>query len=92
MWGYGCYGWPRWPGRGPFSYLPPWQRPGWLFGRGACWQLFNPWYKTFLPTNTAPFPIQMTKEEEQKMLKDEIALLEQEIERIKNRIKELEGK
>lgn len=23
-----------WPGRGPFSYLPPWQRPGWLFGYG----------------------------------------------------------
>ena len=25
-----------WPGRGPFSYLPPWQRPGWMFsfGRG----------------------------------------------------------
>ncbi len=33
-----------WPGRGPFSYLPPWQRPGWLFGRGACWWLFGgPW-------------------------------------------------
>jgi len=23
-----------WPGRGPFSYLPPWQRPGWLYGYG----------------------------------------------------------
>jgi len=33
-----------WPGRGPFSHLPPWQRPGWLFGRGACWWLFGgPW-------------------------------------------------
>ncbi len=21
-----------WPGRGPFSHLPPWQRPGWVFG------------------------------------------------------------
>jgi len=30
-------GWGRsgpWPGRGPFSYLPPWQRPGWLFSYG----------------------------------------------------------
>ncbi|MBC7128120.1 MAG: DUF5320 domain-containing protein [Thermoplasmatales archaeon] len=93
MWGYGWYGWPRWPGRGPFSYLPPWQRPGWLFGRGACWWLFNPWYSTtYLPTSTAPLPIQMTKEEEQRMLKNEIALLEKEIERIRNRLKELEGK
>ena len=24
-----------WPGRGPFSHLPPWQRPGWLFGYGG---------------------------------------------------------
>jgi hypothetical protein len=27
--------------------LPPWQRPGWLFGRGWCWWLwgypYNPW-------------------------------------------------
>ena len=79
-------GFGMWPGRGPFSYLPPWQRPGWLFGRGACWWLFNPWY------STAPLPIQMTKEEEQRMLKNEIALLEKEIERIRNRLKELEGK
>jgi len=28
----------RWPGAGPFSNLPPWQRPGWIFGRG----MFNP--------------------------------------------------
>ncbi|MGQ9781797.1 MAG: hypothetical protein ACUVQ8_06050 [Nitrososphaeria archaeon] len=33
-------GYGMWPGRGPFSYLPPWQRPGWFFGRGACWWLF----------------------------------------------------
>ena len=41
-WGRGRGGWVGpWPGRGPFSYLPPWQRPGWLFGRGACWWLFG---------------------------------------------------
>ncbi|HDD42588.1 MAG TPA: hypothetical protein ENF79_02770 [Nitrososphaeria archaeon] len=38
------WGWSPWPGRGPFSYLPPWLRPGWLFGRGSCWWLFGaPW-------------------------------------------------
>ena len=42
-WGWGGW-WSPWPGRGPFSYLPPWLRPGWLFGRGACWWLFGwPW-------------------------------------------------
>jgi len=41
--------WFIWPGRGPFSYLPPWMRPGWLYGRGACWRLFGPyaWYTPF---------------------------------------------
>lgn len=44
-WGWGR-GWRRgwrgpWPGNGPFSYLPPWERPGWVFGRGACWRLFG---------------------------------------------------
>ncbi|RLE53977.1 MAG: hypothetical protein DRJ26_02480 [Candidatus Methanomethylicota archaeon] len=45
-WGRGRRGWiGPWPGRGPFSHLPPWMRPGWLFGRGSCWWLFGaPWY------------------------------------------------
>lgn len=30
-----------WPGRGPFSHLPPWQRPGWLYGPGSCWYLYQ---------------------------------------------------
>jgi hypothetical protein len=25
----------QYPGAGPFNYLPPWQRPGWLYGRGS---------------------------------------------------------
>lgn len=50
-WMGGRSGWAGgWPGRGPFSYLPPWQRPGWLYGRGACWVFYRapgwsaPWY------------------------------------------------
>lgn len=27
--------WSPWPGHGPFSHLPPWQRPVW-WGRGWC--------------------------------------------------------
>jgi len=30
-----------WPGNGPFSYLPPWQRPGWVYGR-AYWTYRTP--------------------------------------------------
>ncbi len=58
-WGRGWRGggWGMWPGKGPFSFLPPWLRPGWLFGRGACRFLF-PWmwmwygyipYWTYMP-------------------------------------------
>ena len=25
-----------WPGHGPWSYLPPWRRPGWYMG--WCWR------------------------------------------------------
>ncbi len=67
--GWGWRGWRRgwmgpWPGRGPFSYLPPWQRPGWIFGRGACWWLFGwpwgfrwfyPWYGYYMPPVYYPY-------------------------------------
>jgi hypothetical protein len=29
------------PGRGPFSDLQPWERPGKLYGRGACYYLYE---------------------------------------------------
>ena len=31
--------WGPYPGRGPWSWLPPPLRPGWWWGRGWCW-----WY------------------------------------------------
>lgn len=31
----------QWPGNGPFSHLPPWQRPGWLYGPGSCWTIYQ---------------------------------------------------
>jgi len=54
-------GFGMWPGRGPFSYLPPWQRPGWLFGRGACWWLLPtlympPYYPGTYPYYPGAFP------------------------------------
>jgi len=36
-----------WPGNGPWSFLPPWMRPGWYLGRGYCRYLYGPgagWY------------------------------------------------
>ncbi len=59
-WGFGRggrWGWAGpWPGRGPFSYLPPWQRPGWIFGRRTCWWLYGwPWYMHQYPYWFTPY-------------------------------------
>ena len=91
------YGAGRWygpyPGRGPFSYLPPWQRPGWVFGRGACWWLLSPYLRYSLPYTAYSLPYTaapISKEQEQQMLREEMAILEKSLEEIKARLKELE--
>jgi hypothetical protein len=78
-----------WPGRGPFSHLPPWERPGWLYGRGACWYMYGPY------RGTQP----MKAEDEAALLKEQKTLLEDELKamqetqkRIQERLKELELK
>ena len=91
-----------WPGRGPFSYLPPWQRPGWLYGRGACWWLFAPYLQTTVPTAVAPptsvpttvpvtpfAPPTLTREQETQMLEQQMAALESQLDAIRKRLKEL---
>ncbi|MGC8816238.1 MAG: hypothetical protein ACP5PX_00230 [Candidatus Hadarchaeum sp.] len=69
-----------WPGHGPFSYLPPWQRPGWLYGPGACWWLYAP----------RPPAMALTPEEEIDYLKNHMERLKQELELVQERIKQLE--
>jgi len=99
MWRYGRGGWlGPWPGRGPFSYLPPWQRPGWIFGRGACWYLWsNPWYQTYTgypwsystyPTPTYPT---FTPEQELSLLENYKKTLEAELKMLEERINSLKG-
>jgi len=68
--------WRCWPGNGPWSDLPPWERPGWLFGRGWCWQYF---------INTSTL-------NEREILENEKRYLEEKIKEIENKLKELEGK
>ncbi|RLI39741.1 hypothetical protein DRO69_13915 [Candidatus Bathyarchaeota archaeon] len=87
-----------WPGRGPFSYLPPWQRPGWLYGRGACWWLLAPYLQTPIPqTSTTvpptvpatPFMPTLTKDQEKQMLEQQVADLESQLSAIRKRLSEL---
>ena len=93
----------RYPGRGPFSYLPPWQRPGWLYGRGACWWLFNPYLQTTIPkmssveqqtqispiVPTTPTMPTLTKEQEKQMLEQQLGFVEAHLDAIRKRLEEL---
>jgi len=68
---------------GPFSYLPPWERPGWSFGRGACWRYWH---------SAAPFPYKAqapTSKEELEALEAYKSELEGELKGTEARIKEL---
>ena len=87
--------WGPWPGRGPFSHLPPWERPGWLYGRGACWwwaagrgRLYSPPY----PLSQAPgyglAPIR--PEDEIAALEESKRYLQEELKGIDARIQELQ--
>lgn len=70
-----------WPGRGPFRHLPPWQRPGWYFGRGWCWQYMHPYWRHA--------PTRITPESEIEALEAYKADLEEELRGVEARIKEL---
>jgi len=53
--------WGRYPGRGPWSHLPPPLRPGWwLGGRGWCWW----WYARYA------YPPWLSREEELRYLEE----------------------
>lgn len=89
-----------WPGRGPFSNLPPWQRPGWVYGRGACWWLLDPKARTTMstgPDSTIPSPTvpgvpfipTMPKEQEVNMLEQQMQVLKTQLDAITKRLDEL---
>lgn len=78
----------NWSGRGPFSHLPPWQRPGHIYGRGACWYLYGG------PYNTAPPTIQPADETElltQQKAQIEVQLqaMQESLKKIQERLEEL---
>jgi hypothetical protein len=79
-------GFGSWPGRGPFSHLPPWERPGWLYEPRACWWLY---------ASRTPYPAEPTPAEELETLETYRKDLKQELESIEARItqlKETKGK
>ncbi|MBS7638806.1 hypothetical protein KEJ49_08035 [Candidatus Bathyarchaeota archaeon] len=88
-----------WPGRGSFSHLPPWQRPGWTLWMGARYGEWprgypiSPWLYTRFPRlprwGIRPEEELAELEDYKRMLEEERAELEREISDIEARMREL---
>jgi len=83
--------WERWPGFGPFSHLPPWERPGWPFGRGACWHYFWPEYhrRIYRILGLSREDEISALEEYRKELEEEKVSIEEELREVQRRLEEL---
>ena len=91
-----------WPGRGPFSYLPPWQRPGWIYGGrgfGRGWWGLNPYVCARFPWLPRGWwadpayaypPAEITREDEVEALEDYKKELTDEKVNIEQEISDLE--
>ena len=70
-----------WPGRGPFSNLPPWQRPGWPYSQGSC--------RWFLSKEGIPPDSLISSEEALEELESYQADMQKELQEIKKGIEGL---
>jgi hypothetical protein len=94
-WGWGGRGhggwFGPWSGRGPFSHLPPWERPGWMLGKGACWRARYEGYPSIFRPNwyqTSPYA-PLRREDEMTALEESKKDLEEELKGVEARIEEL---
>ncbi len=76
------------PGNGPFRNLPPWERPGWLYGPGSCW------YVGYRPGMTLPElpPISSNADFLQKeriALENQLNVIQERLKLIEERLREL---
>lgn len=92
MRGYGRRGnWGRgrgggWPGNGPFRNLPPWERPGWLYGPGSCWTL-GYWRSV---EGASPFRAPISAIESQEVLQQQRTALESQMQSLQEMIEAIE--
>ena len=76
----------QWPGRGPYSNLPPWERPGWLYGRDACWYMYGP-YRTTPPTNPEDEATMLA--EQKTVMEEQLKSMQETLKKIQERLDEL---
>lgn len=80
----------RWPGHGPFRYLPPWERPGWLYGRGSCWYMgYRPSTGVGVPSFSAVSDIQALQSQRD-LLEKQIQSLQESLKNIEKRLSEIQ--
>ncbi len=90
------------PGNGPWAYLPPWERPGWVYGPGYCWRVYSTpgWgYWANAPPVNSQDEAQVL-EEYKRSLEEELRRInedykksiEEEIARVEARLRELREK
>ena len=76
-----------WPGNGPFAHLPPWERPGWLYGPGSCWTLgYRNLEATAIDSTTNLEMLQSQKE----YLETQLKSLQETLAQIEERLNSLE--
>jgi hypothetical protein len=82
----------RWPGNGPFRDLPPWERPGWLYGRGSCWYMgYRPGVGYTVPQFTTANDIQ-SLQNQRDVLEEQIKSLQNSLKNIEKRLSEIQKK
>lgn len=77
-----------WPGNGPFSHLPPWERPGWIYGRGSCWYGVYPNLGGASPINPQG-EIQILKSQKE-LLETQLKSLQEKLVQIEKQLSELD--
>jgi hypothetical protein len=78
----------QWPGNGPFRHLPPWERPGWLYGPGSCWTLAGVDRWSFPVSTLQGYDIEDLRVRKDQ-LEQQIRSLQQLLSSIEKRVKEL---
>jgi Family of unknown function (DUF5320) len=76
----------QYPGRGPYNNIPPGQRPGWLYGRGACWQLYGP-YNQITPIKPEDEITLLNQQKE--LIENQLKTTEETLQKIQQRLEEL---
>ncbi len=80
----------KWPGFGPFSHLPPWERPGWYYSRCFCRSYAL--RRRFWNLGSSQKDEVSALEEYKKELEAEKESIEEELKEVERRIKELREK